>query len=68
MSQLKPSYKSLFKLMIDKDITKKDLCAEFSPTTVSKLYHEKLVSMEVMMRLCEMMDCNISDIMTFIRK
>lgn len=45
MAELKPSYKSLFKPMIDKDITKRDLCNEFSPTTVSKLYHEKLVSM-----------------------
>ena len=68
MAELKPSYKSLFKLMIDKDITKRDLCNEFSPTTVSKLYHEKLVNMEVMMRLCEMLDCNIGEIISFVEK
>ena len=67
MPELKPSYKKMFKLMIDKDVSKQDLRQHFSPTTVSKIYHGETVSMEVMMRICALLDCDIGDVMSFVR-
>ena len=60
------SYKKLKILLIDKDMTKKDLCSHFSPTTVSKLWKDEFVSMDVLRQLCELLDCDICDIMSFI--
>lgn len=61
----KVSYKKLKKLMIDKDVSKRDLCNEFSPTTVSKLWKNEYVNMDILRRLCERLDCDIGDIMSF---
>ena len=54
--------------MIDKDMKKKDLqvAAGISWASVTKLSKGETVSMEVLMKVCKALDCNIGDIMDFI--
>ena len=62
------SYKKLWKLLIDKDMKKKDLLATagISWASVTKLSKGETVSMEVLMKICQALDCNIGDIMDLI--
>ena len=62
------SYKKLWKILIDKDMKKKDLLATagISWATVTKLSKGETVSMEVLMKICKALDCNIGDIMDLI--
>lgn len=62
------SYKKLWKLLIDKDMKKKDLLATagISWVSVTKLSKGETVSMEVLMKICKALDCNIGDIMDLI--
>jgi DNA-binding Xre family transcriptional regulator len=58
------SYKKLWKLLIDKDMMKKDLttAAGISNFTVSKMSRGEPVSGEVMLKICTALNCNIGDI------
>ena len=62
------SYKRLWKLLIDKDMKKKDLQAVsgISWASVTKLSKNENVSMEVLMKVCMTMNCDIGDIMELI--
>lgn len=62
------SYKKLWKLLIDRDMKKKDLqaAAGISWTTVTKLSKGEPVSMEVLMKICKLLNCNIGDIVDLI--
>lgn len=62
------SYKKLWKLLIDKDMKKKDLqaLAGISWASITKLSKGKTVSMEVLMKICKALECNIGDIMDLI--
>lgn len=62
------SYKKLWKVLIDKDMKKKDLqaTAGISWASVTKLSKGETVSMEVLMKICKVLDCNIGDIMDLI--
>ena len=62
------SYKKLWKLLIDKDMKKKDLQAQAGIiwTSVTKLSKGENVSMEVLMKVCKALECNIGDIMDLI--
>ena len=62
------SYKKLWKLLIDKDMKKKDLLATagISWASVTKLSKGETVSIEVLMKICKALDCNIGDIMDLI--
>lgn len=62
------SYKKLWKLLIDKDLKKKDLAkiANISNYTVTKLTRGDNVTTDVLGRICEALDCSIEDIMEFI--
>lgn len=59
------SYNKLWKQLIDKNMTKTDLRlkADISTTTLAKLGKNETVSMDVMLRICKVLDCNIGDIM-----
>ena len=59
------SYKKLWKLLIDKDMKKKDLQAQagISWTSVTKLSKGENVSMEVLMKVCKALECNRGGIM-----
>ena len=59
------SYKKLWKLLIDKDMKKKDLMevTGLSSFTISKLTHGENVTTDVLLRICKALSCNIGDIM-----
>lgn len=63
------SYKRLFKLLIDRNMKKKDLCekAGISTTSVSKLGRNQNVNTEIIEKICGALDCNVEDIMEFVR-
>ncbi len=59
------SYKKLWKLLIDKDMKKKDLQAMsgISWSSITKLSKGETVSMDVLMKICQTLDCDIGDVM-----
>ena len=59
------SYKKLWKLLIDKDMKKKDLqaLAGISWASVTKMSKGETVSLEVLLKVCKALNCNIGDIM-----
>ncbi len=62
------SYKKLWKLLIDRDLKKKDLqrLAGISNYTVSKLNRGDNVTTDVLGKICKALNCNIDDIMEFV--
>ena len=62
------SYKKLWKILIDKDMKKKDLQASagISWASVTKLSKGERVSMEVLMKVCKTLNCDIGDIVELI--
>ena len=63
-------YNKLWKLLIDKGYNKKNLreIANLSPNTVAQMGRNELVSMEVLLRICEVLHCDIGDVMEFIEE
>ncbi len=59
------SYKKLWKLLIDRDMRKKDLqqAAGISSASVTKLGKNENVNTEILQRICVALQCDISDIM-----
>ena len=58
------SYKPLFKLLLDRDITKaqlRDMCG-YSTAVATKLNKNEIVSLNVLLSICEKLDCRIEDI------
>lgn len=64
------SYNGLWKMLIDKNMYKKDLVAELniSSATMAKMGKGENVSLKVLQKICDYMDCNIGDIMRFEKK
>lgn len=62
------SYKKLWKLLIDKDMMKKDLQSKagISWATLTKMSKGETVSTEVLMKVCKVLQCDVGDIMEFI--
>lgn len=62
------SYKKLWKLLIDKDMKKKDLekAARISNYTITKMNRGDNVTVEVIGKICKALDCTADDIMEFI--
>ena len=59
------SYKKLWKLLIDRDLKKKDLRAitGISSASMAKLAKNENVTTDVLVRICDALNCDISDIM-----
>ena len=64
------SYKKLWKLLIDKDMKKKDLRAAtgLSTTTLAKLGKNENVSTDILVKICKALECNIGDIMEVVEE
>lgn len=58
------SYDKLWKKLIDKKMTKNALRikAEMSSSTMAKMSKNETVSMDVMLRICKVLDCEFNDI------
>ena len=63
------SYKKLWIMLAECEMSKAELRrqAGLSPATLTKLRRNQSVSMEVLMKIAEVMDCNIGDMMDFVR-
>ena len=61
------SYNRLFKLLIDKNMKKKDLCerAEISSSTIVKMGRQEPVSVELIGKICIALECTADDILEF---
>ena len=62
------SYKKLWKLLIDKDMKKKDLavCAGISNTSIAKLAKNENVNTEIIAKIRVALKCDVSDIMEIV--
>lgn len=63
------SYKKLWKLLIDKNMMKKDLMelTKINSATIAKMGRGEAVSLDVLGRICEKLNCNIGDLVDFVR-
>lgn len=66
---MKVSYKKLFKLLIDKEMKKTEFAKRIGigQNTLAKLSKNKNVSMEVLIKICEGLDCRLEDIVEFVK-
>lgn len=64
------SYKKPWKLIIDKDLTNVEVrkAAGISPATFTKLKKNETVSLDVSLKICKLLDCDIGDIMEVIKE
>ena len=64
------SYKKLWKLLIDRDLKKKDLreMAGISPSTIAKLGRNENINTEVLIKICRALDCDLNEIKELIRE
>ena len=62
------SYKKLWKLLIDKDIKKKDLSSMsgVSPATITKMGKGGHVTTEVLVKICSALGCKVEDIIEIV--
>lgn len=60
------SYNKLWKLLVDKKMSKADLrrATDMAPNTMTSLRRDKKVSMDVILRICQVLNCDIGDIMS----
>lgn len=64
------NYNKLWKLLIDKNLMKKDLMEKtgITSSTIAKMGKNKPVSMEVLGKICVALDCNIGDIVDLVKE
>ena len=62
------SYNKMWKLLIDKNMKRKDLKekAEVSQNVMARLSKNQAVTMETMEKICSVLQCNIGDVMEFV--
>ena len=62
------SYRKLWKLLIDKDLKKKDLqsAAGLTSYAMNKLSRDEDVTTEILGKICKALDCTTDDIMEFV--
>ena len=64
------SYAKLFDLMVQKGLKKVDLRKTYNlnPKTVDSLVNNRSVTVDTIMQLCEILDCQPGDIMEYVRE
>ena len=64
------NYNKLWKLIIDKNMNKSELreLTGIGTNTLAKLSKNQVVSMDVLLKICENLDCDISDICEFVKE
>ena len=62
------SYKKLWKMLIDKDMKKKDLAvlADVSSYTITKMSKGENVTTDTLGKICKVLECNVEDIMQYV--
>ncbi len=66
---MKANYNKLLKLLIDKKMTKTELRerAKISSSTIAKIAKEEMLSPDVLMKICDVLNCDIGDILELVR-
>ena len=61
------SYNNLWKLLIDRDMTKTELKEQIgiSPSTLARLSKNQNVSLDVLGKICEQLDCSLDEIIEY---
>lgn len=64
---MKTSYNGLWKILIDRNLQKKDLIDKIgiSSTTIAKMGKGEKISLDVIERICMYFGCNIGDVISF---
>lgn len=64
------SYNKLWKLLIDRKMSKAELrkMVGAAPNTMTKMYKDELVSMDLLDRICSALDVDYGDIVTHIKE
>lgn len=67
---MKISYKKLWHVLLDKNMTKQDLrkVTGISTTTMQKLTKNESVGIDIILRICEKLNLQITDVVDFIEK
>ena len=62
------SYNKLWKLLVDKKMSKADLrkAADIAPNTMTKLRRDELVTLAILRKICKVLECYYGDIMTYV--
>ena len=62
------SYNKLWKLLVDKKMSKADLrrAADISPNTMTKLRRDEPVNLAILARVCDVLECDFGDIIQHI--
>ena len=68
MCMLSISYNRLWKLLVDKNMSRADLrrAADISPNTMTKMRRNEEVSLTVLLKICTCLQCNVGDICDFV--
>ena len=63
------SYKKLWKILIDKDMKKKDLAekADISTFTITKMSKGENVTTDTLQKICDALDCDLTEIIEYIK-
>lgn len=63
-NQIKISYKPLWKLLIDRDMTKTELRkrTQIAPSTFTKMNNDQQVSLDILARICIELNCGFDDV------
>lgn len=63
------SYKRLWKIMIDKDVNKTELCQEtgISAATMAKMSKDEPVTLTTIEKICDFLNCNVEDVVEISR-
>lgn len=67
---MKISYKKLWHILLDKNMTKQDLrkITGISTTTVQKLTKNESVGIDIILRICEKLNLQIDDVVEFVEE
>ena len=61
------SYNKLWKLLVDKKMSKADLrkAADIAPNTMTKLRRDEVVSLTILLRICDELKCSLNDVVEY---
>ena len=62
------SYDKLWKLLVDKKMSRAELrkAAEISSNTLTRMIKDEPVTLELLSRICNKLDCDFGDIVTYV--
>jgi DNA-binding Xre family transcriptional regulator len=65
---MKVSYKKLWKLLIDKEMKRKELSrlAGIGASTLTKMWKGETVNLEILVRICNAMNCDLHDVVELV--